>query len=571
VIERRDTLRGSITEDSPQNSLQLLVFYQKSADNAPFTIVDGEDSLLLVDSSDQEIFVFLPPIEVDSLDLDDRFRRQCPIMNSAKQPLPEIPDEDSSLDLSSDTMRALGHSLLERIISHHAALGEMPAGGEFGLSYHQSEELIARCRALQRAAPEDPQPFEPLLDKFFDEWLPAAYLTPGPGYLAYVPGGGLFASALGEFLGAATNRFTGVWAAAPLLAELEGHTLDWLRDWMGFPKGTAGLLTSGGSTSNQNVIVVAREKKLGVNIRAGTMYVSDQVHHCVKKSARLAGIAADRIRSIETDARYRMCLSSLEKAIETDRRAGLEPFLVVSSAGTTNTGAIDPLADIGALARREDIWHHVDGAYGALFNLVPSLQKSLTGLSEADSLTLDPHKGLFLPYGTGALLVREGENLRAVHEMTAGYLPPLPDPEFYDPSRLGPELSRPFRGLPIWLAVQLHGLKNLRAAIAQKRELALRVAEGLKEIEGIELVDEPQLTVVPFRARNVGGRDLSPETADAMTRALMEGVNRRGRVYLSGATVKGRWIARVCVLCFRTGPERIEMALEDLAAARAEL
>ncbi len=476
-------------------------------------------------------------------------------------PYPEDPLAD--LDLPAETMRSLGAEVIERVSAHLGSLADLPAGGEI-----DPDAIVEACRALPRAAPQDPQSLGPILDRYFDEWLPQTFLTPGPGYLAYIPGGGLYASALASFLAAATNRFTGVWAAAPLLAELEGRVLGWIREWMGFPAGSGALLTPGGSISTHTAIVVAREKLLGPEIRSGTMYVSDQVHHCVTKTARLAGIHPDRIRSIPVDERLRLRPEALDQAIAIDRDAGLRPFIVVSSAGTTNTGAIDPLVEIGSIARKNGLWHHVDGAYGAFFHIVPEMRSALAGMSEADSLTLDPHKGLFLPYGTGALLVRDEADLRAVHEVTAGYLPPLPDPEFHDPSRLGPELSRPYRGLPIWLAVQLHGTHRLRAAIGEKRALALWAADRLRELPGITLIDEPQLTVIPFRVEAPGQSDAE---IDRRTRALLDGVNRRGRVYLSGATVANRYVARICVLCFRTRGDRVAMAIEDIAASRDEI
>ena len=481
---------------------------------------------------------------------------------AAHEPTSTPEDSSPPLDLREDSMRALTDAVLARLLPHITAAGDLPASGTF------DDQVTARCLALPSDPPEDGQPIEPLLDRFFDEWLPPTTLTTGPGYLAYVPGGGLYSSALAHFLGAALNRYTGVWAAAPLLVDLEGRTLDWLRRWMGFPESATGLFTPGGSTSNLTAIITARERQLGPEIRRGTMYVSSEVHHCVTKSARLAGIAPDRVRVVEVDARRRMRVASLESAIAADRAAGLRPFLVVSSAGTTNTGAVDPLEAIGQVARREDLWHHVDGAYGAFFRLLPEFEGVLAGIESADSLTLDPHKGLFLPYGTGALLVRHGEDLRAVHEATAGYLPDLPSDAHYDPSRVGPELSRPYRGLPLWFALQVHGLARFREAIAEKRALALYATERLRTIAGIEVLDEPQLTVIPFRASAPGWEEAQ---GDAKTRALLEGVNARGRVFLSGATVGERFVGRICILCFRADRERLDEGLEDLAAVRGGL
>src|SRR5438094_969851 len=256
--------------------------------------------------------------------------------------------------------------------------------------------------------------------------------------------------------------------------QLEANALDWLREWMDFPPEARGLFTTGGSMAIFNAIVCARERHLGADIRAGVLYTSDQAHHSVLKSAKLAGIMPDRVRPIESDDRFRLRMDRLQEAIAADRRASLAPFAVVSSAGTTNTGAVDPLDAIADLCAREGLWHHVDGAYGAFFYLCAELRTALRGLERADSLTLDPHKGLFLPYGTGALLVRDGAALRAAHEATAAYLPAAPHPEdFYDPSQHSPELSRGFPGLRVWLAVKLYGSAAFREAIAEKRAPAV--------------------------------------------------------------------------------------------------
>ena len=209
---------------------------------------------------------------------------------------------------------------------------------------------------------------------------------------------------------------------------------------MGFPVGTRGVFTTGGSMATFNAVLGAREQYLGPDIRRGVLYTSDQAHHCVIKSAKLAGIMPDRVRSIPCDAHFRLPVHLLREAIAQDRRDGLLPFMVVSNAGTTNTGAVDPLDDIADVCADEQLWHHVDGAYGAFFQLCTDTREVLRGLERADSLTLDPHKGMFMPYGTGALLVRDGAALRAAHRATADYLPDMPSAaEFYDPSQHGPD------------------------------------------------------------------------------------------------------------------------------------
>jgi len=471
-------------------------------------------------------------------------------------------DQSLPFDLSTRQMEELSDEVVKRLLRHIASVGELPAGGAIDAGVAQ------RCLELPRDAPEKGAPLGPVLDKFFEEWLPASLLTTGPGWLAYISGGGLFTGALGHFIGAALSRQTGLNTQAPFLVELEGRAMGWLRAWMGFPKGATGIFTPGGSTSNLIAIITAREHRLGCDIRAGTLYVSEDVHHSILKSARLAGIAADRIRTIAVDARRRMLVEDLQDAIASDRVSGLRPFLVVSTAGTTNTGAVDPLARIGEVARREGLWHHVDGAYGGVFRMVPELRPALAGIETADSLTLDPHKGLFLPFGTGALLVRDERTLRAVHTATASYLPDLPPDEHYDPSQISPELSRPYRGFPLWLAVQAHGASAFREALAEKRALAVFAAQRLAATPGIAVVDDPQLSIMTFRATAEGW---SRDEEDLQTRALLDAVNSRGRVHLSGAMVSGRFVGRICVLCFRVGRQRLEEGLEIIAQERSML
>jgi aromatic-L-amino-acid decarboxylase len=470
------------------------------------------------------------------------------------------PDDAADLELSAEAMRAMGQAALSRVVDHVASLPDQPARGDVA-----AEEL---CRALREPVPEHGAPLEELLGPLFQEWIPRSFNTAGPGYLAYIPAGGLFPAALADLIAGATNRYTGVWRAAPALVQLEANVLDWFRDWMGFPPSTRGLFTTGGSMSIFNAILCARERQLGTEIRSGVLYTSTQAHASVVKSAKMAGIMPDRVRTVAVDEQFRMRVDALGEAIDADRRLGLRPFLVVSTAGTTNTGAVDPLEPIADLCAHAGLWHHVDGAYGAFFHLVEPLRPLLAGLTRADSLTLDPHKGLFVPYGTGALLVRDGSILRAVHGMHAGYLPPAADLEFYDPSQHGPELSRGFPGLRVWLTIKIFGATRLRAAIAEKRALAVEAAARLAGAPGIALVAPPQLSLFAFRLEPPGA---SPAAQDEATRRLLDRVNARGRVMLTGCTVDERFLARVCVLSFRTRRPHVEIALEQIIEEAAAI
>ncbi len=466
-------------------------------------------------------------------------------------------DDPASLDFSGDDMYAMGENVLRRVVDHLTSLDQQPAAGDV-----DAAEL---CRALREGPPEQGTSLDDLLDPFFNEWVGRSWTASGPGYLAYIPGGGLYPSALADLIADTTNRFTGVWQAAPALVQLESNVIDWFADWMGFPATTRGLLTSGGSLANFGGIVTARERLLGTELRDGVLYTSSQAHHCVLKAARLAGILPDRVRRIPVDEQFRMGLDALSDAIRADQDQGLRPFAVVSSAGTTNTGAVDPLEAIGELCAAHGMWHHVDGAYGAFFHMVPELRPLLAGLSTADSLALDPHKALFLPYGTGALLVRDGEALREAHAGSGSYMPPEALEGFFDPSQYGPELSRPYRGFRAWLPIKLYGTARLRAAVKEKRDLAVEAADAIAALPGVRMVAAPQLSLFAF---HLEWRGATQDEQNAATEELMRRVVARQRVMITGCSVDdGRFLARVCVLSFRTRRDRVEACVEDVRDA----
>ena len=454
----------------------------------------------------------------------------------------------------------MAQDVVARCLAHVESLPRQPAIGDV--------DAAALCRAMREPVPEQGSALDALLDPLFRDWIPRSFTAAGPGYLAFIPGGGIFPAALADFISATTNRYTGVWMAAPALVQLEANALDWLREWMDFPPEARGLFTTGGSMATFNAVLCARERHLGADIRPGVLYTSDQAHHSVLKSAKLAGVMPDRVRAIGSDERFRIRMDLLREAIAADRRAGLKPFAVVSTAGTVNTGAVDPLDQVADLCAAERLWHHGDGAYGAFFYLTNELRGTLAGLPRADSLTLDPHKGMFLPYGTGALLVRDGAALRAAHEATASYLPAMPHPaDFYDPSQHGPELSRGFPGLRVWLSVKLYGAAAFRAAIAEKRALTLDAARRVAALPGIAVDAPPELSLFAFHLTRRGA---SRDEEDAATRALVQKTTARRRVMLTGCATHGRYMARVCILSFRTHDAQVDALVEDLAAAIKE-
>ena len=245
------------------------------------------------------------------------------------------------------------------------------------------------------------------------------------------------------------------------------------------------------------------------------------------------------------------------------------PFFIAGNAGTTNTGAVDDLAGLADLAESEGLWLHIDGAYGGFFLLTERGRKAMRGVERSDSITLDPHKGLFLPYGTGSLLVRDGEALRRAHEVGASYLPPMQqDPDLVDFCLYSPELSRDFRGLRVWLPLKLHGVQPFRDNLDEKLDLAAWAAEQLRAIPGIEIVAEPQLSIVTFRAIRPGA---TRDEENELNRRLLEGINRRKRVYLTATMLRGSFVIRICVVSFRTHLDRVQACVEDIRAALDEL
>src|SRR5436190_6283886 len=365
---------------------------------------------------------------------------------------------------------------------------------------------------LAQPPPDGGRPFSELLDTIGS--AAAAALDPtNPGYLAFIPGGGLYASAIADFLACVTNRFVNLAATAPALVALEASVIRWLADVFGLPDTAQGILTSGGSMANFSALVAARVARLPDNFLGGTIYVSDQAHQSVAKAARLAGFPASAVRVLPTGDDLVLDPDALRAAIANDRNSGRTPFCVVASAGTTNTGAIDPLPALADVAREERLWLHVDAAYGGFFRLTERGRDRLAGIDRADSITLDPHKGLFLPYGTGCLLVRDGDKLRRAHSPprspeTGSYLQDLdsvagPADVTWSPAALGPELSRDFRGLRLWLPLMLHGAGAFRAALEEKLALAERFARGLQQLArggaALEIVARPQLSLVAFR------------------------------------------------------------------------
>lgn len=378
------------------------------------------------------------------------------------------------------------------------------------------------------------------------------HMHPSGGHLSYIPNSGMYTAALAEFLAAGLNRYTGVASAAPGFTAIEHGVVDWLCSIFDLGPDASGLLLSGGSMANFTGIVTARTDRLGDDFAAGVMYVTRHTHHSAAKAARLAGLRSDQVVAIDVEENLRMSVEALEDRIVADRKAGLRPFLVVASAGTTDTGTVDRLPQVADIASREGLWLHIDAAYGGFFQLTERGSAVLSGIERADSIALDPHKGLSIPFGVGAFITRNEEDLVDAHQGRGAY---LRDDDFYngvrDIASLGPELSRPFRALSVWLPLQLHGVAPFREALDNSLDIARYAYERLQTVGGVETAWQPDLSIVAFRFED-----------DVLGRKAWMAVNEDKKVHLSPTIIDDRFILRFAVLNRRTTTEHIDHAID---------
>ncbi|MFC2161353.1 pyridoxal phosphate-dependent decarboxylase family protein [Acidobacteriota bacterium] len=469
--------------------------------------------------------------------------------------------KEKNLELTPDVMLEMGEAALKSIVDHIKNLPSSPR------SNLDEGETISR--ALRESSPEEGTEFSVILNFLMNQVIPISINAPHPTYMAYIPGGGLYPSALADFMAAATNRYVGIWEAAPAAARLEANVLDWFSHWMGYPDKTKGILTTGGSLANFSAVVTARKHLLGDNINKGTIYASNQTHHCVMKAAMLAGIPEKNIRILDVDEQFRALPELFEDAIKNDLKSGFQPFFLVSSAGTTNTGTVDPLSDLAEIANKFSLWYHVDGAYGGFFNLCEKGKQRLAGIERSDSLVLDPHKGLFIPYGTGCLLVKDGDLLRKAHMVTADYLQDLSTPEGeMNSSEYSPELTRSFRGLRVWLPLKFYGVKAFRENLDEKLRLTDWMYNRFLEEPGFECLSVPDLSVITFRYRP---EQAGPAEVDDFNRKLLDKIIRSKKLFLSSTLLNGRFIIRVCILSFRTHLNEAKDAFHVITSSAKEL
>ena len=387
------------------------------------------------------------------------------------------------------------------------------------------------------------------------------------GFMAYIPVGSLYPAALGEFIGAVSNRFSGSAIGSAAAVRVENQVLRWLADAIGYPAGAGGNFLSGGSMANLSAIVVAREAAglRARDIERAVVYRTDQVHHCVTKGLRVAGVGECVQRVIPVDARFRMDVERLNATMAEDAAAGLKPWLVIGTAGTTDTGAVDPLGDIASVAKARGAWFHCDAAYGGPFVLCEEGRRALAGIERSDSVVLDPHKGLYVPFGVGAIFVRDEMAMRQAYRFSASYISREGYNATVAPMDLSPELSRPFRALRLWLPLQALGTAPFEAAMEEKLLLARYAHERLQKMRGIEAGPAPDLSIVIFRAKPPHGD--RNEFNTRLERVILED----GRLSLSSTLLGGdRWM-RLAILAPGTHRSTIDQALEIIGTKVEQL
>jgi glutamate/tyrosine decarboxylase-like PLP-dependent enzyme len=384
------------------------------------------------------------------------------------------------------------------------------------------------------------------------------------GHLAYIPGGGIYHSALGDYLAAVSNKYAGIFFTGPGPVRMENMLIRWVADLLGYPPAAGGNIASGGSIANLAAIATARDAHglKGADFARTAVYLTTQAHHAIEKALRIAGLGEVQLRFVPIDDRFRMRADALEETIVRDRAEGLKPWLIIAAAGTTDTGAVDPLDAIADIAQRERCWFHVDAAYGGFFLLTEHGRSVLRGIERSDSVVLDPHKSLFLPWGSGMVLVRDVRPLAETHRYSGNYMQDaLREPGEISPADVSPELTKPFRALRMWLPLILLGTKPFTAALEEKLLLARYFqAEIVKR--GFEVGPMPDLTVVTFRWAPPG---VSLERANQVNEALVDAMRRDGRIFISSTMLDGRFTLRMVALGFRTHRATIDLAMRILS------
>lgn len=433
---------------------------------------------------------------------------------------------------------------------------------ELNTSKTFNPDLISPKIYRSLAITEKPEAIASILELIKNYVVSPGLNVSAPGFLGYIPGSGLYPSALGDYIAAITNRFAGALFVSPGAVRLENILVRWMCHLVSYGNAAGGNLSSGGSLANFIAIVAARENfsLKCQDYNRVVVYTSTQVHHSIIKALRIAGLKEAIIRFIPVNKNYSLKAEVLAKLIKEDKKHRLIPWLIVATFGTTNTGAIDPIDEIAEIARQHNLWLHVDAAYGGFFLLCRSIKKRYSDILQADSITIDPHKSLFIPFGLGVVLVKNAESLlQTYYYDEVDY---FPDPSHigpYDelsPAALSPELSKHFRALRLWLPLKLYGVNAFRAALNEKLLLAKYISAQLVMIKRIEMACQPGLSIVAFRYRPSRG------DPNDFNRRLYENIKLEGKVFLSTTYLHRDLYLRMACLNFRTHLDTVQLALE---------
>lgn len=468
----------------------------------------------------------------------------------------------SPLDLDLDTMRRLGHEVADLVAEHLASVRQQPVIASAPRSRLNAE--------LMEPAPSGPEEFESILATLRESVFPYHAREPHPGFMAYVPSSPTFPSLLGDWIATGFNFYAGVWPVAAGPNQIEMVVLDWIREWTGMPAGSSGLLTSGGSVANMTAMVAARHAAVerGADLSTLTVYVSSQAHSSVKRAAWIAGLTRENIRVVDVDTLFRMNTDHLAELVANDRGAGLTPCMIVASGGTTNTGSVDPLQEIAAFCRDQQIWMHVDAAYGGFAALTRGGKEMLSGMELADSVTLDPHKWLFVPFECGCLMVKDPDRLTAAFRIWPEYLKDVEAGEeevtFAD---RGVQLTRYSRAMKIWMSVKYFGTDAIAGAIHDGIQRARLMESLVAGRPDFEVLCPAQFGIVCFR---VCPPDVPASELDALNERINTRVVAGGKFLISSTRLNGSFSLRMCTLGFRTTEADIRELFEAIVSALTE-
>ncbi|MFT7898847.1 aspartate aminotransferase family protein [Tenacibaculum ascidiaceicola] len=458
-------------------------------------------------------------------------------------------------DLSKEEMKSYGYKIVDIIAEHWATLEQKKPVAS--ASRKEMDNIF-----LQEA-PNNGMPAEKVLDFVMDNVIPNSTVISHPKAYSFVPGPSNFISTMADSLATGFNIFSGGWMVSPAAAELEIVTMNWLLKMYNFPveKG-GGIFTSGGSMANLTALVTARRLKCGDDFSKAVIYLSDQAHSSNIKAIRVLGFKKEQIRILPTDLEFRISINKLKNAIAKDRLEGLQPFCYIASAGTTNTGTVDPLDEIADICEEEDLWFHIDGAYGGAAILAEKGAKALRGIERADSLTVDPHKWFYQPYEIGCLLVKDASWLSGTFSEKPEYLRDIEGNEseinFYD---YGIQLTRRFRALKFYMSIKTYGLDAFKEAVTYNIQLADDVEKMLRKSRNWEIISPATLAVINFRYNPIG-LNLSEKEIDELNQKISQKIMESREAFLVTTILNKQVVLRMCLINPKTTMEDVKETLE---------